>query len=71
MSTSPTYSNNPQPSKSTNIIPVKGMINVENNIDDDNKYSRSPISPVITTKDPKDYFNRSTAPLKNDSYNVS
>lgn len=72
--TSPTYSNNPQPSKSTNIIPVKGMINVENvenNIDDDNKYSRSPTSPIITTKDTKDYFSRSTAPLRNDSYNVS
>lgn len=45
--------------------------NVENNIDDDNKYSRSPTSPIITTKDTKDYFSRSTAPLRNDSYNVS
>ncbi|EPB89130.1 hypothetical protein HMPREF1544_03997 [Mucor circinelloides 1006PhL] len=72
--TSPTYSNNPQPSKSTNIVPVKGTINVENvvenDIEEDDKYSRSPTSPATTaTKEPKDYFSRSTAPLKNENYN--
>ncbi|OAD08691.1 hypothetical protein MUCCIDRAFT_76417 [Mucor lusitanicus CBS 277.49] len=72
---SPTYSNAPQPSKSTNIVPVKGMINVENVVDNDmeeeeSKYNRSPTSTVVAAgKEPKDYFSRSTAPLKNEGYN--
>ncbi|GAN05354.1 cell polarity protein [Mucor ambiguus] len=74
---SPTYNNTPQPSKSTNIVPVKGMINVENVVDndmeeDENRYNRSPTSTVVAgTKEPKDYFSRSTAPLKNEGYNQS
>jgi len=57
-------------------VPVKGTINVENvvenDIEEDDKYSRSPTSPATTaTKEPKDYFSRSTAPLKNENYNVS
>lgn len=67
------YNNNnntqPQPSKSTNIIPVKGTINVENLdkfSDDDRGYnknnnSRSPITP---TESPKDYFSRSVTSEK-------
>ncbi|KAI8647400.1 hypothetical protein BD408DRAFT_408491 [Parasitella parasitica] len=67
---SPTYSNNPQPSKSTNIIPVKGVISFENNMDDDDdKYSRSPTSPSAKAREHKDHFPRSTAPLKNENYN--
>ncbi|KAI8079233.1 hypothetical protein BDF21DRAFT_37761 [Thamnidium elegans] len=65
------YTNNstqPQPSKSTNIIPIKGMINVEN-MDDEmgsvRSYSnmRSPVSP----SEPKDYFSRSMDNNKSNS----
>lgn len=60
--TNNTQYNNPQPSKSTNIVPVKGMISVENLVDDSdddhrsirspgsyNKNTRSPISPTPPT----------------------
>ncbi|GAA5800586.1 hypothetical protein HPULCUR_006022 [Helicostylum pulchrum] len=66
-----TYTNNstqPQPSKSTNIIPVKGMINVET-MDDEmgsvRSYGnmRSPVSPI----EPKDYFSRSIDNNKSNS----
>lgn len=59
------YSNDSHglPKKSTNIIPVKGTMNVEDITDDDMSIAsptlsaRSPVSPV---KEPKDYFSRST-----------
>lgn len=81
-----TYNNNsnntqPQPSKSTNIVPVKGMISVENldkfsddeSITADRPYgnksttttARSPLSPV---ESPKDYFSsRSTTNNSNNN----
>jgi hypothetical protein len=52
--------NSAQPSKSTHIVPVKGMITVETvDLENDHSYM-SPISP----NEPKDYFSRST-PIDN------
>ncbi|KAI9471911.1 MAG: hypothetical protein EXX96DRAFT_489610, partial [Benjaminiella poitrasii] len=77
-------STQPQPSKSTNIIPVKGMITVEENIsdDDDEANSNSPSTPTFNSansllsstimKDSKDYFNHnaisSNESLTNDQH---
>lgn len=46
--------------KSTNIIPVKGTMNVIEDITDDDISVTSPtLSTRSPVKDPKDYFNRS------------
>jgi hypothetical protein len=70
------YNNPQQASKSANIVPVKGVLNVENiDSDDDSRShrsspndryknqssSRSPISPTLTESSKNDYFSsRST-----------
>jgi hypothetical protein len=68
-----------QPSKSTNIVPVKGMISVENVLDTD--YELSNTSPLdhrsytnknrSPTEQTKDYFSRSTTTADKSFNNVS
>jgi hypothetical protein len=60
MPSSPYTNNQPQPSKSTNIVPVKGMISVED-LENDHSY----MSPTLSNNDTKDYFNNRSTPIDN------